>query len=95
MEFKIWYNKFVIQLDVISVFIVLASVALVVLTVLSSLILYRVVRILGRIDELTEGVEHVFGFFRDVQDNALVSGASLLIEKLITKQKAKTKRSKK
>lgn len=83
-----------IQLDVISIFFVLASVSLVVLTVLLALILFRVVRILSRIDELTEGIEHVLGFFRDVQDNALVSGLSLLVEKLVTKHTKKTKRSK-
>ncbi len=85
------------NIDVFTTFFFLASVSLVVVSALLAMVLFRINRILSRIDRFSEDalddVKNISHFFRDLRDNAIVSGLSLLIETFVAKaEKNKKKR---
>ena len=84
-----------VQLDVLSTFFIASTVCIVVLSVLSAVVLFRLGRILGRIDRMTEDARHVFQFFQDLKESAIVSGLSMLIEKLVLKGDQKNEKKSK
>lgn len=83
-----------VQVDFFTIFFLVASVSLVILTILATAVLFRLVRILGRVDDLTKDIGGVLHFFRELRENAVASSLALLIKKLISEGENKSKRSK-
>ncbi len=72
-----------------NVFYVVGAIATVVLTVFLVIVLWRLARILGRVDKVSEDVEscisNVSHFMEEIRKKAIVTGIALAIEKLIKK----------
>lgn len=82
-----------VDISVQSVFFIVGTIATVVLTVFLVLVLWRVARILGRVDKVSEDIESVVGnashFLEEIRKKAIVTGIALAIEKLIKKGRKK------
>ena len=76
-----------------AVFYFLGSIFFVVMTVLFSIVLWRLVRILGRIDEVSEDIESCVGnvshILGELRKKAIISGLALAIEKLVKSKKGR------
>lgn len=76
-----------------AIFYFLGSIFFVVMTVLLGIVLWRLVRILGRIDTVSEDIKRCVGsashVLEELRKKAIVSGLALAIEKLVKSKKSK------
>lgn len=83
----------VIDFSAQNLFFVVGTVATLVLTVLFVVVLWRLARILGRVDKLSEDIESCVGdvshFLKELRKRAIVSSIALVIEKFINAKKSK------
>lgn len=84
-----------IDISAQNTFYVIGAVSTAVLTVLLVVVLWRLARILGRADKLSEDIESCVGdvshFLKELRRKAIVSSLALVIEKFI-KIKSKSKK---
>ena len=76
-----------------AIFYFLGSLFFIVMTIMLGVVLWRLARILGRIDSVSEDIGECVGnvshVLEELRKKAIVSGLALAIEKLVKSKKAK------